>query len=214
MANYLVVLFKDKKKKRIINKFITSKRAQDFFNTKMKESDEIIFDVKYEAGKECFYELGIIQMSSSQESPVYMTDSLGRNIKVKLDEDGKSLIKISPYKKEEKIFDLQKNKKISVRELIKNYLKGDGVKMISMLNNKIIVQEDEKVFLFTLKNENESARFIDCLSSHFHKIKRGDCLFVKDFSTPQKKYLYKLLEEKGIDKKILYRKFTYLPRQE
>jgi protease II len=214
MANYLVVLFKDKKKKRIINKFITPTKAQDFFNKKMKESEDVIFDVRYESGKEIFYEMGIVHMSSKQETPVYLTDEFGRNLRVKLDEEGMTLIMISPFKKEEKIFDIQKNKKIDVQNFIRNYLKGVGVKMISMLNNKIIVQEEEKVSLFTLKNESESSRFIDCVTQHFYKIKRGDCLFVKDFSKPQKKYLYQLLENKGYDKSILYRKFTSLPRQE
>ena len=153
-------------------------------------------------------------MGTKSDFPIYMTDNFGRNIKVKLDESGMTLIKISPLKKEEKIFDIQKNKKITTQELIKNYIKGGNVKVISILNNKLIIQDEEKVFLFTLKSESESLRFIDCLSSHFYKIKRADCLFVKDFSTPQKKYLYKLLEDKGIDKKILYRKFTSLPRQE
>lgn len=214
MANYLVVLFKDKKKKRIINKFITPSKAQDFFKKKMSESDEVIFDVRFESGKEVFYEMGIIHMSSKQETPVYMTDDLGRNVKVKLDEPGMTLIMISPFKKEEKVFDLQSNKKIDLPKLIKTYLKGNGVKMISMLNNKIIVQEEENISLFTLKNESEASRFVDCLSNHFWKIKRGDCLFVKDFSKPQKKYLYQLLENKGYDKSFLYRKFTSLPRQE
>ena len=58
---------------------------------------------------------------------------------------------------------------------------------------------------------NESSRFIDCLSSHFFKIKRGDCLFIKDYSSPQRKYLYSLLESNGFDKKVLYRKFTTYP---
>ena len=70
MANYLVVLFKDKKKKRIINKFITPSKAQDFFKKKMSESDEVIFDVRFENGKEVFYEMGVIHMSSKQETPV------------------------------------------------------------------------------------------------------------------------------------------------
>jgi len=86
------------------------------------------------------------------------------------------------------------------------------MKMVSSLNNKIIVQEEEKVLLFTTKSESESQRFIDCISNHFFKTKRGDCLFVKDNSIPQKKYLYDLLESKGISKKILYRKFTSLPQ--
>jgi hypothetical protein len=90
-------------------------------------------------------------------------------------------------------------------------MKGDGLKMISVLNNKIVLQEDEKIHLFTLKSESESSRFVDCMSLHFFKIKRGDCLFVKDYSTAQRKYLYSLLESNGIDKKILYRKFTTLP---
>ena len=84
-------------------------------------------------------------------------------------------------------------KKITANEFITQYLKSDGLKMISSLNNKIIVQKDEVINLFSLKNEFESSRFIDCLSLHFFKIKRGDCLFIKDTSSAQKKYLYNLL---------------------
>jgi hypothetical protein len=178
----------------------------------MDKSKEIIFDVKVQSGKECKFELGLVELSSKQLIPVYMTDEFGRNIKVKLDEDGMTLFEISPYKKEELIFDIKENRKITVDKFIKSYLKGDGMKMISSLNNKIVVQENEKINLFTLKSESESERFIDCVSSHFFKIKRSDCLFVKDSSTPQRKYLYTLLESSGIDKKILYRKFTTLPQ--
>ena len=212
MANYSVVLFKNKKKKKIINKFITPEKAHSFYKKMMSESDEVIFDVQFESGLDCNYELGIVHMSSEQKEPVYLTDELGRFLKVKLDEKGMTLILINPYKKEESIFDIQQKKKIFVGEFIKRYLKGDGIKMISSLNNKVVVQDNDKFNLFTLKSEFESLRFIECLSSHFHKIKRGDCLFIKDSSTPQKKYLYSLLESNGFDKKILYRKFTSLPR--
>ena len=207
-----MVLFKDKKKKKILKKFITYKRAKQFYKTLMDKSKEIIFDVKVQSGKECKFELGLVELSSKQLIPVYMTDEFGRNIKVKLDEDGMTLFEISPYKKEELIFDIKENRKITVDKFIKSYLKGDGMKMISSLNNKIVVQENEKINLFTLKSESESERFIDCVSSHFFKIRRSDCLFVKDSSTPQRKYLYTLLEASGIDKKILYRKFTTLPQ--
>lgn len=212
MENFMVVLFKDKKKKKILKKFITYKRAKQFYKTLTDKSKEIIFDVKVQSGKECKFELGLVELSSKQLIPVYMTDEFGRNIKVKLDEDGMTLFEISPYKKEELIFDIKENRKITVDKFIKSYLKGDGMKMISSLNNKIVVQENEKINLFTLKSESESERFIDCVSSHFFKIRRSDCLFVKDSSTPQRKYLYTLLEASGIDKKILYRKFTTLPQ--
>ena len=212
MENYIVVLFKNKKKKRIIKKFITFSRAKQFYEKLIKESNEVLFEIKVEAGEECNYELGIVEMSSKQLVPVYMTDEFGRNIKVKLDEDGMTLFKIQPYKKEETIYDIKEGKKITMSDLMKRYMKGDGLKMISVLNNKIVLQEDEKIHLFTLKSESESSRFIDSMSLHFFKIKRGDCLFVKDYSTAQRKSLYSLLESNGIDKKILYRKFTTLPR--
>ncbi len=212
MENYIVVLFKDKKKKRIIKKFITFSRAKQFYEKLIKESNEVLFEIRVEGGKECNYEIGIVEMSSKQLVPVYMTDEFGRSVKVKLDEDGMTLFKIQPYKKEETIYDIKERKKITMSDLIKRYMKGDGLKMLSVLNNKIVLQEDEKIHLFTLKSESESSRFIDSMSLHFFKIKRGDCLFVKDYSTAQRKYLYSLLESNGIDKKILYRKFTTLPR--
>jgi hypothetical protein len=211
MENYIVVLFKNKKKKRIIKKFITFTRAKQFYDKLVQESNEVLFEIKVEGGSECNYEIGIVEMSSKQLVPVYMTDEFGRNVKVKLDEDGMTLFKIQPYKKEETVFDIRTGKKITMSDLIKKYLRGDGLKMISVLNNKIVLQEDEKIHLFTLKSESESSRFVDCMSLHFFKIKRGDCLFVKDYSTAQRKYLYSLLESNGIDKKILYRKFTTLP---
>ena len=150
-------------------------------------------------------------MSSKQSVPVYVIDEMGRSSKVKLEDEGMTLLQISQYKKEETIFDIQRDKKILTQEFIKRYLKSDGLKMLSVLNNKILVQNDETVNLFSCKNEDESSRFLDCLSNHFFKTKRGDCLFIKDYSTPQRKYLYSLLESKGYDKKVLYRKFTTYP---
>jgi hypothetical protein len=211
MVNYLVVLFKNKKRKKIINKFVTFSRAKQYYDKLLRESNDVLFNVEVENGIEVRHELGLIEMSDSQLIPVYMTDEYGRNSQVILEEDGMTLFKIDQYKKEEKIYDLSKNKKITTQQLIKTYLKGDGLKMISSLNNKIIVQEDEKINLFTLKTESESSRFIDCLSSYFFKIKRGDCLFVKDNSSAQRKYLFNMLESYGVDKKILYRKFTSQP---
>lgn len=211
MENYLVVLFKNKKKKRIIKKFITFSKAKSFYDKKIKESNDVIFNVDVESGKSCSYEIGLIEMTSKQLVPVYITDEMGRNVRVKLDEQDMTLFQINPYKKEETVYDLQKKKKIKSQDLIKTYLKGDGTKMISSLNNKIIIQKDTDIWLFSLKNENESQRFIDCISNYFLKIKRGDCILIKDTSTAQKKYLFTLLNERGIDKKIFYRKFTTYP---
>ena len=211
MSNYLVVLFKNKKKKKIIKKFVTLSRAKNYFEELINKSNEVIFEVLVENGKDCKFELALVEMSSNQNAPVYMTDDFGRNVKVKLEENNMSISSIKPYKEEDLIYDVGNKKKITTQEFIKRYLRGDGLKMISVLNNKIILQRDEKIDLFSLKNESECSRFIDCLSSYFFKIKRGDCLFIKDYSSPQRKYLYELLESNGFDKKVLYRKFTTYP---
>lgn len=214
MKRYLVILFKNKKKKKILNKFVSLDRAKLYYKSIIKKSEEVIFEVNYENGKASIYEIGIVEIGARGDFPVYTTDSMGRNIKVKLDEDNMFLKEISLYKKEEMIFDVEKNKKITVDYFIRRYLTKDTLKVISILNNKIIVQKDEDIKLFSVKNESESTRFVECLSSYFFKTKRSDCLFVKDTSTPQRKYLFDLLEKSGFDKKILYRKFTTHPRQE
>ena len=208
MSNYLVVLFKNKKRKRIIKKFVTLSRAKKMYNQLINESKEVIFEVLVENGKECKFELGLVENKTNQSAPVYMVDEYGRSVKVKLEDSGMSLLEITPFREEELIYDIQNKVKITSQELIKKYFKGDGLKMLSVLNNKAILQKDEEIYLFSLKNEVECSRFVESLSSHFFKIKRGDCLFIKDYSSAQRKYLYSLLESNGFDKKVLYRKFT------
>jgi len=209
---YLVILFKNKFKKRIIKKFVSFDRAKDFFNKKKLESSNIIFPKLFENGNECDFELGLIEKGSSSFEPVYFTDEFGRNLKAKVIDDDMYLINVFTYKTEEKIFDLQKNRKITTPEIMSKYLVGQGVKMISSINNKVVIQNDDEINLFSLKNENECKRFLDSISTHFFKIKKGDCIIVKDVSSAQKKYLFSLLSEKGVDKKTLYRKYTTYPR--
>jgi hypothetical protein len=213
IPKYYIVLFKNKTRKKIIKKFSNFKNAEKFYSELTKQNSEVIFEKKVENGKNCNYEIAFLQNKSNQYFDVYKIDELGRNIKVELEDPDYDLLKISDYKMEEKVFDIQKNNKISIEIFIKNYLKGDGLKMISTLNNKLIIQLDEKFNLFSLKTPEEARRCIDSLSQYFYNIKRKDCMFVKDESTVQKKYLIKLLSDWGVDKKILYRQFTTHPQK-
>lgn len=211
MQNYQVILFKNKKAKKILKKFVTFKNAKNYFENLCKISSEVLFEVRFESGKSCEYEIAIVENSSQQLVPVYLTDELGRNVKVKLSEDGMTIVEIKKFKKEEKIFDISKGKKISLENFLTNYTRGSGLKMVSGLNNKIIVQNDENLKLFSLKNTDEVSRFLLTVTDYFIKIGKKDCLIVKDESLAQKKYLMDLLEKYQIDKKILYRKFTTHP---
>lgn len=212
VPKYYVVLFKNKTRKKIIKKFSNFKNAEKFYNEELKKNSEVFFDKKIENGLECQYEIALLQNKTNEFFDVYKTDELGRNIRVVMDNPDYDLLKISNYRKEEKLFDIQKSIKISCDIFIKNYLKGDGLKMVSTLNNKIIVQIDEKLSLFSTKSPDEAKRFIDSISQHFYSIKRKDCMFVKDESTAQKKYLFKLLSDMGVDKKIFYQQYTTYPR--
>lgn len=209
--NYQIVLFKNKTKKKIIKKFKTHKRANSYFESLMEQSDAVIFDKKYENGVECSYELALLEKTSGTFLPIFLKDEFGRKIKVSLDDDDFTILKIMKYKIEELFLDYSKNEKINLDKLFKTYLKEDGLKLISKLNNKIIIQNDDKFNLFTFKNDDDSLRFIDNVSEHFINEKRYDCMFVKDYTTSQRKYLYNLLEENGFQKNYLIRHSTTHP---
>jgi len=209
--NYLIVLFKNKVKKKIIKKFKTSNRANTFYESLLLESGNVIFDKQYENGFSFNYEIALLEKVSGTFLPVFLKDEFGRNIKVNLDNEDFSIKKINPYHIEELILDTTLNKKINSKEFIRLYLDPPGFKLVSKLNNKIVVQIDDKFNLFTLKNEYDSSRFIDSISEFFIEQKRFDCMFVKDYSNAQRKYLYNLLVENGFSKSYLQRQTTTHP---
>ena len=209
--NYLIVLFKNKVKKKIIKKFKTSNRANNFYDSLLEKSNDVIFDKQYENGFSFTYEIAILEKSSGNILPTFLKDGFGRNIKVELDDDEYSIKKINPYHIDELILDTTLNKKINSNEFIKLYLDQTGFKLISKLNNKIVVQNDDKFNLFTFKNDYDSSRFIDSISNLFIENERFDCMFVKDYSNAQRKYLYDLLVENGFSKPYLLRQSTTHP---
>lgn len=206
--NYLIVLFKNKIKKKIINKFKTHKKAQNLFKQLISESDNVIFPKMYENGEDCDFELSLLERTSGTFLPLFLKDEIGRQIKVDLDNQDYKITKIEKYRVEEEFVDYDNKRKITTPILIDKYLNKDGLKLVSKLNNKIIVQNDTELNLFTLKNDNDSERFIDTVSEFFITKKRTDCLFVKDYSNSQRKYLYKLLIDIGYPKTYLQRHST------
>jgi len=137
--HYLIVLFKNKVKKKIINKFKTLKNADEYYKKLVAVSDEVIFDKKYENGFKSSYEIALLGKKSRSNEVIYIKDEFGRQSKVDLQDDEFSIIKVLPYKIDEQFLDYTTKKKINTKELVKKYLSGTGLKMVSKLNNKIIV---------------------------------------------------------------------------
>jgi hypothetical protein len=204
---YMVVLFKNKSKKKIINKFKTKERAVAFYK-KMIDENNVIFDCQTENGSSCFFELGLLERDSTNFDSYFIKDDLGRQVKVEMDTDDYKMIEVKNYRVEEQIYDVNKKEKISVPKFIKTYFPKTSIKLLSKLNNKVVLQNDNDIKLFSLKSEDDADRFLDSLSNYFMDNGRMDCILVKDTTKQQKKYLYNILEEKGIDKSVLYRRFT------
>jgi hypothetical protein len=211
IQNHIIVLFKNKVKKKIIKKFKTLERAEKFYNSLMDESNDIIFSKQYENGVESNYELALLSPNTDKNNSLYIKDDFGRQIKVEVEDSNYQFKKLSPYFIDEYFVDYSSGQKINTISFIKKYLDPSGLKLVSKLNNKIIVQNDDVFKLFTFKNDDDSSRFIDSLSSHFLNYKRMDCMFVKDYDTMQRKYLYNILTEKGFPKSYLFRHSTTHP---
>ena len=210
---YLIVLFKNKKRKKILNKFKTLERANKYFNDTLKPSNNVLFSKSFENGKPCKYEIGFLESGSTDFNLYFVKDELGRQIKVDIDDPDYRLTKIVDYNIEELLYDVNKKNKISFGGFIKKYLTRSGIKLISKLNNKVAIQNDNEVNLVSLKSIDECSRFINVLEDYLIKNGRLDCILVKDTSKQQKKYLYTILESKGIDKSFLYRRFTTFTRE-
>ena len=158
--NYFVILFKNNKKKKILKSFVTENKAKEFYNKKLKESRKVLFKKTFENGSECQYRISLVSKLPNQEQ-IFYTDELGRNIIInpKISDD-KYITIMDNYFIEEKIFDLNNSSKITTEQFIKKYLKKSNFYMISKINNKIIVQNDLDINLFSCKTDEESERFL------------------------------------------------------
>jgi hypothetical protein len=210
--NYTIILFKNKERYKIIKNYKTYKNALPFFNSKVKESNEVVFDVQTENGRDVNYEIALIEKTSEKLFPIYRTDEMGRNIPVQLNDPNYAILKIEKYNIPEKVFHISKKQKISSEKLINTYLKGDSLKLVSKLNNKIIIQDENIYNLFSLKSIYDADRFLINLEKYMISNNKSNCLIVKDSSREQKKYLYEILENYGFSKQYLYRSSTTHPK--
>lgn len=179
----------------------------------VKESENVLFDKKIENAEECSYELGILTNTTKIQKSLFLTDDLGRNVPVQFDDPGYVFLDIKKYKVEETIFDWQQQDKITFKELLIKYCNPKFFKSIFTLHNKICIQIDESLSLFSLKDKEESDRLLYTLQDYFIDNNRSDAIFVRDVSSAQRKWIYNVLVENGFDKKRLYRlKTTFSKR--
>ena len=179
----------------------------------LSDNSELIFYKKLENATPVEYQLALITKTIKTQKSIFFTDDFGRNVSAELENKDYVFLDIKNYRVEERVFDWQTQEKITIGTFIKKYCPKKEVKSIFTLHNKICVQIDSDVSIFSLKDSEESIRFLDVLQKYFFEQGRADAIFVKDVSTAQRKWIYDILEKKGFDKKRLYRlKTTFSKR--
>ena len=207
-GRFVLVLFKNKQKKKFIKSYQTLKRATKKFK-ELTDSGDVFFPMVIENAEPVIYEVGLLSNELKNQTNIFTTDELGRNVSVFVEGNSPYVfMNIKQYNKEEKLFDWQTQTKIKLSELVKSYCKKGEIKNIFTLNNKLIIQVDENYNLFSLKNSSESHRALSTMEDYFRQNKRTDAIFVKDLSTVHRKWIYNILTEKGFDKNKLYRQTT------
>jgi hypothetical protein len=212
-GDYLIVLFKNKKKRKIIKSYLTKSTAINKFNNMLLKNNDVYFEKVIENATSSNYELGLLTNQTKIQQSLFLTDELGRNTPVNLENPEYVFLDIKKYKMEETIFDWQTQNKITFMGLIKKYCKSNELKSIFTLHNKLCIQINEDVSLFSLKDKDESDRLLEVIQDYFIGNSRLDAIFVRDISSAQRKWIYSLLVGKGFDKKRLYRlKTTFSKR--
>jgi hypothetical protein len=92
--NYLIVLFKNKERKKIIKSFKTYDNAKKFYDDKIISNKDIRFNTLFENGKSCSFEIGLLEKNSTNFDSYFIRDELGRQIKVELDNNDYTILSV------------------------------------------------------------------------------------------------------------------------
>jgi hypothetical protein len=109
---FLIVLFKNKQKRKIIKCYSTESVAKKKFKDLINKSKSVLFEKTIENATLCEYELGLLTNTTNVQKSLFITDEIGRNKPVNLDNPEYVFLEIEKFKIEETIFDWQEQKKI------------------------------------------------------------------------------------------------------
>ncbi len=209
-GKYFIVLFCNKKRKKILYRCMRRTTITEYwhqFKTKVKPPF-----IKIQGGKrkqEKVFELALIYPNNRWVNTVYVKDSLGRNYPAIIEEDKYRIKEIIPYWEEELIYDFQIKKRIRYYQLLSQILPVSEIGQIFTLNNKLLIQVEDNIKLFSNKNPTDAERLFEIIKSDLLSKKRQNFIFVKDVTTHQRKLLYDMLEKKRYKREELSRHYSY-----
>ena len=206
---YKIALFRNKKLKKIIRTYRTYKVASSKFK-KLIDNNNIKFPKEFENGEKYKYE--IVLLCPKNEMIIFDVDDYGRNVEVGLEDDYLSICEKRTYYEEEVIRSYDRGVNFTYNLLLRYVQKFPGVLSFVGINNKVLFQADDHIELFLLKTIEDADRLIRVLQEDLMGSKKHS-ICVPDYSKVQRKELYKMLEEHGYSKNLLYRQVINYPRR-
>ena len=209
-GKYFIVLFCNKKKVKILYRCMQRTTVYEYWREFRTEKKPIY--IKQQGGKrkkELVFELALIFPNNRWATTTWVKDSLGRNEPAIIEGDKFRIKEIIPYWQEELIYDLNTKKRIRYGQMMDYITSITEIAQIFTLNNKLFVQIENDIRMFGNKNINDAERLFELVKEELIKKKRGNFIFVKDITTHQRKLLYKILEDKGYNRKELFRHYSY-----
>lgn len=205
LYHYFVILFQNKKNKKIIYSVKTYKKAFDVYKSYVDKPKPEYYK-KYIAQKEVDYAIGLLTNKIREKKPVInIKDSLGRNSTPVINSN-LTILKLKPLIIEEQIFDYKTKKKIYLDDMINQYVPDNKFIQLFKLNSRIFVQDDDVFNMFITKNLDDCDRAYKALQNKLKK--RKNILFSKDISTHQRVLLYDILEKHGFRRTSLWKHYS------
>lgn len=206
---YIIVLFLNKTIIKVYHNTMRKGDVTEKWHELKTEKKPPYVRLENNRGKSRIYELALIYPADKRSKPTYTRDELGRNVEVQIESKKHRVKEIIPYWVEETVYDYETKKHLRYHEFLKIFTEVTEISQIFKLNNKIILQIDDKFRMFGNKNLFDCNRLFDLLREDLLNKNCGNFIYIKDVTTAQRINLYKLLEEKGFSKRVLYRHYSY-----
>lgn len=205
---YFIVLFSNKKKRRVLFKSNNIKNTREKYNALISQN-QVLFPQQYRNKQKVNYEIALVTTLDVPAPEIFFKDDMGRNQKAEFTSGPYTFLELNPYNVEEKIWDFEKDTYTDAQYIYNKIKRGQELKQVFTLNNKLFIQKDDHIVGFGLKNIDDCHRLFKLLQQKSVNEGYGNLMFVIDFSTAQRKDLYDLLQKNGFPKESLYKHYSY-----
>lgn len=205
---YFVILFSNKKKRRVLFKSTNLNNAKTKYNEFLSK-EKPLFPQLYRNKELVKYDLALVSKEDMIQPELFKKDEFGRQIKVGFNSDPYIFLDISEYYIEEKIWDYQSEEYISFDKLFNILTYKHEFKQAFTLNSKFFIQVEDKVKMYGLKNKEDSKRLLSIMNKKAIDEGHGYIMFVEDVSMAQRVSLYDMLEDMGYDRNLLYKHYSH-----